>query len=82
MGGDGQMTQDGDHAGDVVADVNTASPFAAGRWALTIFEYAPPAPSPGTPAGTNNLRRGMGRNSVALHLPTQPDVDGVLARPA
>jgi tyrosinase len=82
MGGDGELPSGPDLAGDVVADVNTASPFARGRWALTIFEYPPPAPSQGTPAGTNNLRRGMGRNSVAPHLPTQPDVDGVLARPA
>jgi hypothetical protein len=82
MGGDGLLPSGSDHAGDVVADVNTASPFARGRWALTIFEYPPPTPSPGTPAGTNNLRRGMGRNPVAPHLPTQPDVDGVLARPA
>ena len=51
MGGDGELPSGPDLAGDVVADVNTASPFARGRWALTVFEYPPPAHRRGPPRG-------------------------------
>ena len=57
----------------------TTGPFAAGQWALTIFE---PKPPPGTTPPTHNLRRGMGRNPSAPTLPIQPQVDDVLTRPA
>jgi hypothetical protein len=80
MGGDGEQPAQGQsQAADFAGDVKTG-PFQAGpQWKLTITEGTPPA---GTTPGTNNLRRGMGRNPVAPTLPTQPQVNDVLKRPA
>jgi tyrosinase len=75
MGGDGQPPFSPDDFGADVKD----GPFAAGQWTLTITEGKPP---------TRNLRRGMGQDPglgqdpAQRTLPTQPQVDDVLKRPA